>query len=197
MISRKLSKKKSKRVSRKTKYSSRKRLSKRTSKRKSKTNKKKIIKKTILKGGGPYKLTLNNSCIFSFTNLDEMIKLINYIQKTFFSGPIGPEPADASLLQKQMNRQRQGIQDLKISLQEMKNENKKTVSTTEKANNAIAFIETHISNNINDKRKNSSPPLPEIQKRSDVFLRDAPFRYDEMENFWVNAILKPSETICK
>ncbi len=190
MISRKLSKKTSKKSSRNKKQSSRKKISKRTSKKLTK----RIIKKKILKGGGPYKLTFNKSCIFSFTNLDAMIKLIKYLQDTFFSGPIGPEPADASILQKQMNRQRQGIQDLKISLQDMKVNNKKTTDTTEKASQAINFIEKHISDNINFKRIKAK--LPQIQKTSNDVLLDAPFKYDEMEDNWVNAIIRPNESRC-
>ncbi len=195
MISRKLSKKPSKRLSRKTKYSSRKRLSKRLSKKVTKKTSKKTIKKKILKGGGKYKIKTEGGSCFAFNNIDHMIALIEHIKETFFSGPIGPEPADASILQKQMNRQRQGIHDLKIALGYMKSNNKTTYDISSKAGEAIQFIEKHISDNINFKRIKAN--LPQVTKNSkDYLLSAVPFKYDKMEDHWVNAITRPCESIC-
>jgi hypothetical protein len=200
MISRKLSKKKSKRLSRKTKHSSRKRLSKkiikrlskRLSKKTSRKNKNKSKKRSKLIGGGQYTLKTPGGGCFSFTNLVAFSNLIDYIQKTFYSGTA---PTDTSILQKQMNMHRQGIQDLKIALGELKTNNKFKGDMTVKAFEALLFIETNISDKINEKRKKAN--LPDIRKTDNTVLTDAPFKYDTMEDLWVNTIVRPSDSVCK
>ncbi len=178
--SRKVSKKVSRKVSKKNKIS--KKYSRRNKVRKS------------LKGGGPYKLTSPGGSCFSFTNFKAFSDLIAHIQKTFFSELPGVVAPDASILQRQMNNNRQGVQDLKIALLDLQTRNKKSGDMTVKAFEALSFIEKHISDKINDKRKKAG--LQPIQKSDKIFLTDAPFKYDTMEDLWVNTIVKPNDSMC-